>query len=206
MSGIESLARKALRDGLERYRDRLEQTFSELPWQEVEEVAALLLGAWRERRHIYILGNGGSAATASHLASDLAKSTILPGQARFRVTALTDNLPLLTAWANDTSYQEVFAQQLANLLEPGDVVIAISASGTSPNVLAAVELAVERGAHTIGFTGSGGGKLSQMVTLAVVVPSSDYGPVEDAHLALGHAITYALLASLKEVTVGEAGG
>src|ERR1700693_1735217 len=125
----------------------------------VEQVVDIILDAYRRGQHVYILGNGGSASTATHFACDLSKATIVQGHARLRVTSLTDNVALLTAWANDTSYTMVFAEQLDNLLNPGDVVIAISASGNSPNVLAAIDVARGRGAVTVGLVGFTGGRL-----------------------------------------------
>ncbi|HZA01798.1 MAG TPA: SIS domain-containing protein, partial [Hyphomicrobiaceae bacterium] len=134
-------------------------------------------------------GNGGSASTATHFACDLSKATIVQGRARLRVTSLTDNVALLTAWANDTSYENVFAEQLANLLNPGDVVVAISASGNSPNVIAAIKTAAACGATTVGIVGFSGGSLKEAVDAVVHVPSDSYGVVEDCHLVLEHAIT-----------------
>jgi len=155
-------------------------------------VEALLLRARAEGRTIFILGNGGSAATASHLANDLNKGAAVAGRPRFRALALTDNVPLITAWANDTHYGNVFVEQLANFFEPGDVVVAISGSGNSPNVLAAVTWAARRGAVTIGFTGGDGGQLRHLVECPVVVPSSRMEQIEDMHLILCHALCVSL--------------
>jgi D-sedoheptulose 7-phosphate isomerase len=156
---------------------------------DVERVVEIILDAYHHRRHVYIVGNGGSASTATHFACDLSKATIVQGRARLRVTSLTDNVALLTAWANDTSYENVFAEQLANLLNPGDVVVAISASGNSPNVIAAIKTAAACGATTVGIVGFSGGSLKEAVDAVVHVPSDSYGVVEDCHLVLEHAIT-----------------
>jgi D-sedoheptulose 7-phosphate isomerase len=167
----------------------MRRVLGEIPSEAVEQVVEVIVQAHREMRHVYIIGNGGSASTASHFACDLSKATIVEGRRRLRVTSLTDNLALLTAWANDTSYDMVFAEQLSGLLNPGDVVIAISASGNSPNLLEAMRVARSCGAVTVGLVGFGGGSLKQGVDVAVHVPSHSYGVVEDCHLVLGHAIT-----------------
>jgi D-sedoheptulose 7-phosphate isomerase len=162
----------------------------------VNAVVDAVLRTHSARGHVYVLGNGGSAATASHLACDLAKSTVAPGRPRLRVTALTDSAALLTAWANDTSYDQVFAEPLRGLLDGEDLVVAISASGNSPNVLEAVRVARSLGAFTVGMTGSPGGRLVEAVDLALLAASSDYGVIEDCHLAVQHAITAATRAAL----------
>lgn len=137
------------------------------------------------------MGNGGSAATASHFACDLAKGTTMDNPSmrkRFKVTALTDNVPLLTAWANDIDYENMFVEQLKNLLEEGDLVIAISGSGNSKNVLKAVEYANTRAAKTVGLTGFEGGRLKDMVKECLIVPSNSIERIEDVHLILEHLL------------------
>ena len=141
---------------------------------------------------IYTLGNGGSAATASHLALDLAKNTRRPDRANLRVFALTDNAGLLTAWANDAHYEEVFSAQLDAVVRPDDLVVAISASGNSGNVLAAVRVARAAGARTFGVTGYEGGRLVREADDCVVVPSENMQAIEDAHMAIVHAVMCAL--------------
>jgi D-sedoheptulose 7-phosphate isomerase len=116
----------------------------------------------------------------------------MPGHPRLRALAFTDNVPLLTAWGNDASYEVVFAEQVRTFTRAGDLVIAISASGNSPNVLAAVRAARELGARVIGVTGFGGGALRALCDVCLVVPSHEYGPVEDAHMILVHAVTAAI--------------
>jgi D-sedoheptulose 7-phosphate isomerase len=162
----------------------------------VSPVVDAILEAQAARRHVYVLGNGGSASTASHFACDLSKATVVGRCPRLRVTALNDNVALLTAWANDTAYDRVFAEPLHNLLDPGDVLIAISASGNSDNVLEAVRLARAMGAVTIGLLGFGGGRLLEIVDIALLADSRDYGVVEDCHLVLQHAITASARAAL----------
>src|SRR3989475_9400002 len=117
----------------------------------LQEILALLEETYRQGRRIFIMGNGGSAATASHFALDLAKNTIMPGAPRLKAISLTDHVPLITAWSNDTAYEHVFAEQLANMIEPGDVVIGISTSGNSPNVINAMKLTKQHRGFTIGL-------------------------------------------------------
>jgi len=155
----------------------------------VAPVVDAILEAHAAGRHVYIAGNGGSASTASHFACDLSKATVVDGRSRLRVTALSDNVALLTAWANDTAYDRVFAEPLRNLLDPGDVLIAISASGNSDNVVEAVRVARAMGAVTVGLLGLEGGRLLEMVDIALLADSRDHGVVEDCHLVLQHAIT-----------------
>jgi len=167
-----------------------------MPHKWVEQVADKLFEAYRDCRRIYIFGNGGSAALASHFACDLGKGTSFDGrsQKRFRVMSLTDNLPLLTAWANDTSYELVFAEQLQNFVEPGDVVFAISGSGNSPNVLHGLKVAREAGAFNIGLGGFHGGKMKPLCDLYIVIPSDNMQIIEDFHVSVTHAL-FTLLCS-----------
>ncbi len=188
---MQLIERSAAALAIEGHITEMRAALDRLPVDATGRVVEIILDAYRRKQRVYIIGNGGSAATATHFACDLSKATIVEGRDRLRVTSLTDNVALLTAWANDTSYDRVFAEQLANLLNPGDVVIAISASGNSPNVLAAVEKARMRGAVTIGLVGFKGGRLQAAVDAAVHVSSDSYGVVEDCHLLLGHAITEA---------------
>src|SRR6266702_277213 len=125
----------------------------------LQNALLLLERAYRNGHRIFIMGNGGSAATASHFALDLAKNTIMPGAPRLKAISLTDHVPLITAWSNDTAYEHIFSEQLTNMIEPGDVAIGISASGNSPNVINAVKLAQQSRAATIGLLGATGGKL-----------------------------------------------
>lgn len=163
-----------------------------------EPIQSVLLRARDEGRMIFIIGNGGSAATASHMANDLNKGATVPGRARFRALALTDSVPLMTAWANDTSYERIFLEQLANYFEPGDVVLAISGSGNSPNILVAVEWARREGAVTVGLTGGDGGRLRALVDHCVVAPTGRMEQIEDVHLALAHALCVSLRARIAE--------
>jgi D-sedoheptulose 7-phosphate isomerase len=174
------------RDFVSSYLRGREACHREVAFDDLERVLEAILRAYEADRTVFVFGNGGSASTASHLACDMGKGTSVPGRRRLRIVSLTDNVALLTAWANDASYEMVFKEQLENLLRPGDVVIAISASGNSPNVIRAVEYAKERGAVTIGFIGFGGGRLKGLVDLDITVSSRNYGEVEDYHLTLNH--------------------
>lgn len=170
----------------------------DLPREPLWQAVDLILEAGRAGRRIYLVGNGGSAATASHMANDLCKQATVSGQPLLRAIALTDNVPLLTAWSNDQDYAESFARQLANHLEPGDLLVAISTSGRSPNVLRALELARLSGARSIGLTGEDGGALRELVDCCITVPSGDIGQQEDLHLVVNHALTTAIRARLIE--------
>lgn len=155
----------------------------------INRIADALVKAYESRRMVYLFGNGGSASLASHFACDLGKGTAYcNGGKRFRVLALTDNLPTLTAWANDASYEEVFAEQLRNVVEPHDVAFAISGSGNSANVLNALHAARAAGATTVGITGFQGGKMKSLCDICAVVPSDDMQIIEDLHLAMAHSI------------------
>ncbi len=171
-----------------RYLDDVGSLLSSLPPQPIDDIIDALLTAHRYGRTVYIIGNGGSAATASHFACDLQKWTITPNQRRFRALALTDNTPVFSAWANDDGYEHVFEQQLYALLNPGDVVVAISGSGRSPNVVRAVRYAAAHGAITIGLTGYEGGDLLRLTDHCLVVPSDRMNQIEDVHMTLCHLI------------------
>ena len=161
---------------------------------EVEQVVSYLCSVREQGGTIYIMGNGGSAANASHFANDLGKATKKLAQPPMRVLSLTDNVSWLSALANDEGYENVFVGQLDNYLRSDDVVIVISASGNSTNLVRAVELAKSRGAATIGILGFDGGILYRMVDMTLFVPSlpNCYGPVEDLHMILQHVISTCL--------------
>jgi D-sedoheptulose 7-phosphate isomerase len=174
------------------YLGQLAVVLEQVPDEAITEVIALLLETRALGRRIYIMGNGGSASTASHLVCDLVKTALVPGLAPLRAYALGDNTPLMTAWANDKSYDHTFSEQISALVEYGDVVIAISASGNSPNIVAGLAAAAERGAHTVALVGFDGGEASRMAQVTIHVPAYDYGLVEDSHSAIGHAMTSAV--------------
>jgi len=184
---------------IRRYLDEVRDTLDLLPLERIQEVVDLLLSANYAGSTVFIMGNGGSAATASHFACDLAKGTITPGRPRFRVVALTDNVPLMTAWSNDVSYDNVFADQLSGLMRRADVVVAFSGSGNSPNVLQAVEVARCMGGVTIGFSGFAGGRLSTLVDLPVVVPCDCMEQIEDVHVVLCHLVCTVLRERMRRI-------
>jgi len=154
-----------------------------------DELATILLKARAENRKIFFCGNGGSASTASHFTSDLAKGTIVEGTPRFRALSLADNIPQMLAWGNDSCYEDIFVEQLKNLWDPGDVLIGISGSGNSENVLRAVEYANQNGGTTVGLTGFDGGKLKDMTRLCLVVPVHYMQKIEDIHMLVDHLVT-----------------
>jgi D-sedoheptulose 7-phosphate isomerase len=170
------------------YFSTLADVMHHLPWHDIDAALACLECAYREGRHVFVIGNGGSAATASHTANDLLKVGSKAGKRGFGAFALADNVPTITAIANDEHYSDVFSRQLELLAHAGDVLIVFSASGNSPNILKALGVAREREMKVVSFLGMGGGKAAPLSDVAVVVPSNDYGPVEDAHMALDHLI------------------
>lgn len=183
---------------IHRYIEDLEHTLANLPEDRIEQVVQILHEARLNNQQVFIMGNGGSASTASHFVCDLGKNTRVKGIPNFRVMGLTDNMALFSALANDEGYENVFMQQLASHIQSGDVVIAISASGNSPNVVNAIELANSIPARTIGFTGFDSGKLGGMVDINLHVPSHLIEHVEDIHLVLEHLICK----ELREKAVG----
>ncbi len=186
------------RDTLARYWRAMAGVMAAMPLAPLARAADVLLDCHRRAATVFVLGNGGSAATASHFACDLAKGTRTPGVAPFRVVALTDNMALVTAWANDTCYARVFAEQLAALVREGDVVVAISASGRSPNVLAAIDAARLAGAFTLALTGQSGAPLRDLAHLTIRVLADPIEHVEDAHLVMAHSLCVTLRERLRD--------
>jgi len=166
----------------------LQQTMDRLPRELIAEVVNILHDARLSGRQVFIMGNGGSASTATHFVCDLAKNTRREGLPHYRVIGLTDNMAIFSAYANDEGYDMVFSQQLANLIRPNDIVIGISASGNSANVLNGVAEAKKYQATTIAFTGFDGGRLGSMVDINIHVDSNIIEHVEDIHLMLEHMI------------------
>jgi len=186
---------------LEKYLRRAQDTLELLPLVDLARVGEELLRARAAGKTVYLLGNGGSAATASHAVADWSKPSKGSDFGGIRTVSLVDNVSLLTAWANDTSFDNVFAAQLESLLRPGDVVVAISGSGNSRNVLQAVEVAHKAGAMTIGFSGFNGGMLSRHVDINVIVPCDSQKMIEDLHVMLVHSLT-SMLAHNAEAAAG----
>jgi D-sedoheptulose 7-phosphate isomerase len=177
-----------VQDEITNYLARLQSAVQGVPREQLAALGDRLLRAYENGKQVFTLGNGGSASTASHMTADLAKNTIKANMRRFRVISLNDNMSLLTALANDTGYENVFSEQLKNLINPGDLLIVISASGNSPNVLEAIRCAQVRSAEVAGLLGFGGGEAAKLVDVPIVVPSSDYGVVEDVHLIINHIL------------------
>jgi len=188
----------AVADHVADYLERLSRSLATIPRREIAELGEILYRTYHIGASVFIVGNGGSASTASHMAADLAKNTIGPHMTRFRVMSLNDNVSLLTALANDNGYENVFREQLVNLIKPSDVLIAISASGNSANVLTAIEYAKSRQAQTVGLLGFNGGRAIELVDRPILVKSEDYGVIEDAHLVLNHILVEHFRARLGE--------
>ena len=174
---------------VETYFTELNDTLDKIDQDAIEHIIDLLHEARINGRHIFIMGNGGSASTASHFVCDLAKNTRQPDWPDFRVIGLNDNMAIFSAFANDEGYENAFAGQLGSLLHPHDIVIGISTSGNSANILNGIKLANEMGATTVGFTGFTGGKLVSLVQYHLHVPSHCIEQIEDIHLVLEHLIT-----------------
>lgn len=183
MSGLRNLMGSYLNSQQESILDLCNQT------DIINNIHDVLVSARNKGNNVFLMGNGGSASTASHFTSDLLKTSLLKNIPKFKAFSLSDNIPVLLAWANDSSYEEVFVGQLENLLNKDDVVIGISGSGNSPNVLKAVKFANENGGVTISLTGKGGGKLAKLAKLNLVVKSQDMLTIETMHLLICHLIT-----------------
>ncbi len=178
--------------GVDAYLERLREELNRLDQATIERFSEALYEAWQAERFIFVIGNGGSAATASHFCEDLGKNTLRPddmhddGKKRMRVLSLTDHVSWITALGNDLSYDEVFAQQLRQYASPGDLLVAISGSGNSPNIITAVEWANQRGLKTFGMTGYDGGKLKQLQHDGIHVELDDMGMAESIHSCILH--------------------
>ena len=186
------------------YLSQLKAALDALPASDIVELVERMHAAYSEGRAVFIAGNGGSASTASHMACDLAKNVLEPGALkRFRVVSLTDNVASITALGNDLGYDRIFSEQLKNLAERGDILIVVSASGNSPNVVEATRVAQSIGLETIGLLGFGGGELKDLVDFHVIVASHKYGLVEDVHMALNHVVTACLKEMISTEGVGQ---
>ena len=174
------------------YLHTLQQLLGVIDIAALEQVVSALFTVYESDRRLVLCGNGGSGSTASHLVCDLQKNILLDGGKPFEVIALTDSPALLSAWSNDTDFENVFAGQARTWLRKNDILLAISGSGNSPNILRVVEVARGQGALTIGFCGYGGGKLATMVDMALVVEQRNMQQVEDLHLIFGHIVFSAL--------------
>lgn len=179
------------------YVDGLCKVLRALPFEDLARAMEALLRAHAEGRQVFIAGNGGSAATASHMANDWLKGVAAAGRGGLRAISLADCIPTLTAIANDESYKEIFSIPLETLARRGDVLVVVTGSGNSLNVLRAVAAASRLGLQTIGFLGKGGGRVRDLLDIEVTVASDDYGPIEDAHLCFDHLISAWLIERLR---------
>ncbi len=174
------------------YLASVEEILKGIKSEDLERAIDVMYEAWKSDKQIFLVGNGGGAATAMHFACDLNKTAIVPGKKRMRARSLSDNVSLLTAWANDTHYTNIFGEQLINFAQPGDLVVGFTASGMSPNIVNAVALGNEMGCTTIAFVGFDGGTASAIAHHVLHIPSVSYQHIEDVHLLICHAITSAL--------------
>jgi D-sedoheptulose 7-phosphate isomerase len=172
------------------YRSKVLSALETVRLEEVSLAIEILQEARARDRHIFVCGNGGSASTASHFVCDMVKGASFQRQSRFRILALTDSLPTITAYSNDVGYDCIFVEQLKNFAQPDDVFLAISGSGNSPNVVCAMEYANSIGCQTIALTGRDGGKLGQLAKLQIRVAEPHMGRIEDAHLIVCHMLCY----------------
>lgn len=170
------------------YFSGLKNVLDGLDTASLERVASVLTAARKGNKRIFVMGNGGSGATASHFACDVNKGASGGKKKRFKIFCLNDNVPTIMAYANDCSYSSIFVEQLKNFLEPRDVVIGISSSGNSVNVLKAIEYSNRVGARTIGLAGFSGGRLAKISVDSIIVPSCDVQKIEDAHLVIVHVL------------------
>ncbi len=175
------------------YKQALLETIETIDLDKVGQAIEWFREARDQGRQIFVCGNGGSAAAASHFVTDMVKGASYKRPVRFRILALTDSIPTLTAYANDVSYDVVFVEQLKNFAQPGDLVMGISGSGNSPNVLRAVEWANSAGCRTLALTGRDGGRLGPLAQLNIQVPEPHMGRIEDAHLIICHMIAYSFM-------------
>ncbi len=170
------------------YLEKLRRMIDALPTQQLEELVAVLLVAREHGNRVFFMGNGGSGSTASHFATDLGKGTAAPGMPRFKVLPLNDQQSTFSAYANDLGYETVFAEQMKPFIERGDIVIGLSTSGNSRNVLEGMAVARAAGGICVGMTGFDGGPLSGVVDLRLHVPEHSVGRVEDAHHIMMHLV------------------
>ena len=174
------------------YIARLKESLKEIALQDINHIIEIIYDAYLRGQQIFIMGNGGSAATASHFVRDLKIGVAVTGRPRIRAISLTDNIATITSLANDMEFNSVFAEQLNGQIQERDVVIAISASGNSANVVKAIKFANNAGATTIALTGFGGGKCRRISQHCLVLSRCDYGVVEDMHMSIAHIITYSI--------------
>ena len=186
------------------YKNALIEAIHAVDLEKVEQAIEVLTKARDQGQRIFVCGNGGSAATASHFACDILKGASYKKATRFRILSLTDSLPTLTAYSNDVSYECVFVEQLKNFAESGDVVIAISGSGNSTNVIRAIEYGNSIGCRTVALTGKDGGKLGPLAEVNIQVPVPHMGRIEDVHMMVLHMIGYYFMEAERSMSYGVA--
>lgn len=174
------------------YRERTLEQWEALDLDALARVAALVEEAQAKGRFVWVCGNGGSAATSAHIGCDFGKTAAVPGAKPLKAVSLSDNTAFMTAIGNDLSFDQTFSRQLENVVAPGDVVILITGSGNSPNLLGAARLARERGARVVGLLGFDGGRLADLCDESLLIPSDQYGVIEDLHMSIAHIITFYL--------------
>lgn len=189
-----------MKDYIRSYLGAVTAVLDAVPVAVTEAIVNVLFDAYCQGREIFVMGNGGSAASASHFVCDLAKGTITEGVPRVRATCLTDNVPLLTAWANDTNYTNIFGEILRNHAVPGDVLVGCTASGQSPNIINAMRTARGLGAKTIALVGYDGGKVRDECDIALIIPSDNITQIEDVQTLMFHLIACALKGKMKEIS------
>ncbi len=170
------------------YLDQVSALALKIPAENIERIIKILLKTYYAEGRVFVFGNGGGASTSSHFTCDLSKGTATPDRPRLKAICLSDNIPLMTAWANDTDYTNTFGEQLKNLVEKGDAVIGLSGSGMSPNVINAFRIANQYGAVSILLSGFKGGEAVKVASESIIVPSEDMQQIEDVHLMLCHII------------------
>ena len=180
----------------------LQTVLAQVDLSVIDRMAEAIWKNYERGGTLFIFGNGGSAALASHLACDFGKGTVAPNRKRFRAVSLADNVPLMTALANDIAYEDVFSEQLADLAGKGDAVLAISGSGNSPNVVKGLEQARKMGLQTLAVTGYSGGRVKPLSNICLLVPSDNMQHIEDIHLCATHAIFRAIRYRLASAPIG----
>ena len=178
---------------IDRYRQSQQAATDAIPTDAVAKLIDRVRAALAEDRQVFVFGNGGSAANASHFATDLGKGASDKIGKRFRILSLNDNVSWMTALGNDYAYEDVYVRQFMNFAKAGDVVLALSVSGNSPNVVKAIQWAKQHGVWTAALVGGKRGRLADLADLAIVIPSDHYGRVEDAHMTICHMICYAFI-------------
>ncbi|MCD4701550.1 MAG: SIS domain-containing protein [Candidatus Aegiribacteria sp.] len=183
------------------YFNQINALAMKIPCKSIEELGIIIFEAYKNGRRIFVFGNGGGSATSSHFVCDLAKGTATPGKPRLKAISLSDNVPLITAWANDTDYTNTFGEQLKNLVEEGDVVIGLSGSGMSPNVINAFRVANRAGAISVLLSGYSGGEAAPVADKSIIVPSEDMQHIEDIHLMLCHIVFKMVRNRIREINL-----